>query len=173
MPYLDPHLKPSDQSLNNSALDYLKLRFAASSARFTRPTTGEPKAEAVVRLVRSGQAQRASNDFGQAMDHWIRRIRQSAKITANHSQRHGSGSAARKKFALRERFTAPFSHIFSVLKMCENVEIRRFFASVPTFSHIFKTEKMWKNGVVKRSLTRTRSGSRLRGLRGTVGAMGV
>ena len=57
------------------------------------------------------------------------------------------------KRSLRERFTAPFSHFFCVLKMCENVEIRRFYASDPTFSHIFKTEKMWKNGAVKRSLS--------------------
>ena len=39
--------------------------------------------------------------------------------------------------------------------MCENVEIRRFYASDPTFSHIFKTQKKWENGAVKRSLTIT------------------
>ena len=59
-----------------------------------------------------------------------------------------------KKSTLRDRFTAPFSHIFFVLKMCENVGIRRFYASDPTFSVFFphfQNRKKWKNGAVNKS----------------------
>ena len=53
---------------------------------------------------------------------------------------------------LRDRFTAPFFHIFSVLKMRENVGSDAKKRRIPTFSHIFKKEKMWKNGAVKRAV---------------------